>query len=315
MKFLVCGYGSIAKRHIQNIRAIQSDARITVLRHAPGEETIQGVDRVVYSLADALRDNPRAALITNPASMHICTALALAEQGVHLFIEKPLSDRWDCVTELFDLCTKRKLVLLVGYQYRFYEPLIAVKQAIDEGLIGRILSIRAEVGQYLPDWRPGVDYRIGVSARSELGGGAIFELSHELDYVRWFGGDVKAVNALYNHISELDTNVEDLAEIILQFNSGAIGSIHLDFLQHQPYRMLKIIGQNGMLAWNGMDHLVHHFSNDANRWECLYCGTRDELKLAYIRELQYFIDCIHEDRMIDSAEALETLRLIMRVKA
>jgi len=65
------------------------------------------VNRVVFQLADALARKPDAALITNPASLHVDTGLALAQEGIHLFIEKPLSNTLDGVDKLLDLCRQR----------------------------------------------------------------------------------------------------------------------------------------------------------------------------------------------------------------
>ena len=117
-------------------------------------------------------------------------------------------------TSLLALCHQRRLVLMVGYNFRFYPPLQAMRQALVEGCIGRLISLRAEAGQYLPDWRPGSDYRQGASARRELGGGVVLELSHELDYIRWLGGEVESVGALVGKLSDLEIEVEDTAEIV-----------------------------------------------------------------------------------------------------
>ena len=62
-------------------------------------------------------------------------------------------------------------------------------------IVGKILSVRCEVGQFLPSWRPNIDYRESVSARKALGGGALLELSHEIDYLMWIFGDIDWVKA------------------------------------------------------------------------------------------------------------------------
>ncbi|MBE3139991.1 MAG: Gfo/Idh/MocA family oxidoreductase, partial [Thermoplasmata archaeon] len=195
MRILIYGLGSIGRRHLANLRLIEPNAHITVWdqesRLPDCREYLSPEDRFVSRLEDALAAQPEVALISSPSPLHVEAALELAKQGAHLFIEKPLSNNLDGVDELIDRCRKRLLVLLVGYNFRFYQPLQVVHQALQDGQIGRVLSTRAEVGQYLPDWRPAIDYSQSVSAKSELGGGALLELSHELDYVRWLVGEIQ----------------------------------------------------------------------------------------------------------------------------
>jgi predicted dehydrogenase len=147
-----------------------------------------GANRVVHSAEQAWLSMD-AALITEAISVHLAHARAAAASGAHLFIEKPLANTPDGLPELLADCRANGLALLVAYNFRFYQPLQLMRDAVQSGCIGRVVSARAEVGQYLPDWRPGADYRQSVTARAELGGGVLLELSHEIDYLRWLVGE------------------------------------------------------------------------------------------------------------------------------
>jgi len=296
VRALIVGLGSIGRRHLANLRLIEPTAHITIWHQRSKRRDVaeapSPADCVVYRLKDALDTKPDAALITNPASLHVETGLALARQGIHLFIEKPLSNTLDGVDELLGLCRQRGLVLMVGYNFRFYRPLQVMRQALIEGRIGRLIALRAEVGQYLPGWRPGSDYRHGVSARSDLGGGAVLELSHELDYVRWLVGEVKTVSAQVGHLSDLEIDVEDTAEIILQFRSGAIGNVHLDMVDRATTRTCRIIGTEGTLTWDMVRDHVRLFSAATNTWSDLHAAKTIERNEMYIAELRHFLDCV-----------------------
>jgi len=295
MRILIVGLGSIGRRHLANLRKIDPSAQITVWHQTPKSNHVSEflpVDRVVYRVEDALVAKPEAALIASPASLHVETALVLARQGVHLFIEKPLSNSLKGVEELLQLCRQQKLVLMVGYNFRFYPPLRIVRQAILENLIGRPLSIRAEVGEYLPDWRPTQDYRQGVSAQRALGGGAVLELSHELDYVRWLIGEVETVSAQVGRLSDLEIDVEDTAEIVLRFRNGGIGNVHLDMVQRDKTRTCRIIGTEGVLTWDGMSHRVQLFSAATHAWSDLHPARVIERDDMYVAELRHFLDCV-----------------------
>ncbi len=297
MRALIVGLGSIGRRHLTNLKRIAPDTVVTVWhqhsRASADSATFVGADHRVFQLCDALDARPDFALITGPSSVHVETALELAAHDVHLLVEKPLSNQSEGVDLLLERCRDRRLALLVGYNYRFYQPLQTMRQALLEGRIGRVLSVRAEVGQYLPDWRPQVDYRQSVSARQGLGGGALLELSHEIDYVRWLVGEIREVSARLGHLSDLDLDVEDEAELLLEFDSGAIGSIHMDMVQRTPIRVCRIVGSEGTLHWDGLTHQVRCYSSASSNWVDLCPPAVRDLNEMYVVELQHFLDCVN----------------------
>lgn len=320
MRALIVGLGSIGRRHLANLRLVEPAAHITIWHQHSKPQDAAGAqfpaDSVVYSLEDALDTGSDVALITNPASLHIETGLALAEQGVHLFIEKPLSNSLDGVDELLDSCRRRSLVLMVGYNFRFYRPLQIMREALIEGQIGRLIALRAEVGQYLPDWRSDSDYRQSVSARHDLGGGAVLELSHELDYVRWLAGEIKTVSAQVGRLSDLEIDVEDTAEIILQFSNGAIGSIHLDMIQRLATRTCRIIGTEGTLTWDWFSHRVRLFSAATAEWSDLHPANVIGRNEMYVAELRHFLDRVrgNETPIVSGYDGRRVLEVALAAK-
>ena len=294
-------------------------AHITVWRHirmTGAEQAPAEADRIVFGLDEALSLRPDIAILASPAPFHVRTASALASAGVHMLIEKPLSDSMDGLDRVLDDCRRQTIVVMVGYHLRFSPSLARLHDAIADGVIGRVLSVRAEVGQYLPDWRPGTDYRQGVSARRELGGGVVLELSHELDYVRWLGGEIRSVRAETGHLGGLDIDVEDVAEILLRFTNGAIGSVHMDMLQRRATRTCKVIGAEGTLEWNGLDGRLRLFSAKDSRLTEL-CGPSDAgLNDLYMAELAHFIRCAVEggEVPVDGVAGRRVLEIALAAK-
>lgn len=295
MQILICGLGSIGRRHLENARRLVPSAHITVFRHAASatdHPMSEGFDLVVHDLDDALRERPDIAVVASPAPFHVSTATRLAAAGVHVLIEKPLADTLDGIDALASVAAQTGSVVMVGYHLRFSPSLQVLHAAHTRGLIGRTLAIRAEVGQYLPDWRPGADYRDGVSAKRELGGGVVLELSHELDYVRWLGGEVASVQAEIARLGDLAIDVEDTAEIILRLSGGCIASIHLDMVQRSPTRTCKIIGSEGTLLWDGLAGSVRHFAAHDGVWtDLLSPATAPDRNDMYLAEMQHFMRC------------------------
>ena len=110
----------------------------------------------------ALAEKPDAAFICNPTSYHLSAAQACAERNCHLFIEKPVSHNLVGLHKLLDTVKTRNLVTLVGYQFRFHPCLKAVSAMLAAHAIGRILTVRATVGEYLPGWHVYEDYRQNI---------------------------------------------------------------------------------------------------------------------------------------------------------
>ena len=320
MRALIVGLGSIGRRHLANLMLIDPTIHVTVWRqHSKPQDEIDTsykANEIVYRVEDALDAKPDIALITNPASLHVETSLALARHSIHLFIEKPLADTLDGVDELIHVCRKRDLVLMVGYNLRFYRPLQLLRQALVEDKIGRVIALRAEVGQYLPEWRGGKDYRQCVSARRDLGGGVVLELSHELDYIRWLLGEVKTVSAQVAHLSDLEVDVEDVAEIILRFKDGCFGNVHLDMVQRPATRWCHIIGTNGTLTWDGICHRVQFFSAATNTWSDLCAANTLDYNEMYVAELRHFLKCVkgNDTPVVSGDDARRVLEIALAVK-
>lgn len=294
-RFLIVGLGSIGRRHLDCLRRLAPAAQVTVLRRPehPAEDGI----RVVHSVEDALAENPQAAIIANPAPYHIETGLALSQAGVHLLIEKPLSDRVEGVEKLLAACREQNIVLQVGYCLRFEPSLLALRQALSERRIGRVLHLKAEVGSYLPDWRPGTDYRDNVSARAELGGGVLLELSHEIDYLCWLAGAVRTVTATMGGSGELEMDAEDHADLLLAFENGVSGTLHMDMLQRPPVRTCKAVGTTGTLLWDGIarETRLYRVRDGEGTWQVLHAGEPGEDRdTMYMAQLRHFLDCIRQ---------------------
>lgn len=216
MKILVLGCGSAGKRHIRNLLSLNAgktaayDINEEKLKAVKKEFSIDGYTDLNKALSE---DKYDAALICSPPSCHVAQVSLLLENGMHCFIEKPMSHNLEGIDKLIETAFKKQKAVLVGYSLRFSPMLVNIKRLIDEGAVGNILSLRASVGYYLPYWRPHEDYRKGYGASLELGGGIVLDASHEIDYVRYLVGEVEEVFAVCRKLSKLDIDTEDFAEI------------------------------------------------------------------------------------------------------
>lgn len=263
---LVAGLGSIGQRHLRLLRAALPSADIRLLRHSDCDRAIEYADGCFSRLEDAQGFAPELAVIASPAPFHVATAHALAEAGAHLLVEKPVSDGTAGVAELISMCADRGLVCQVGYNLRFLDTLQAFRAELAAGRIGAVQAVRCEIGQYLPDWRPGADYRTTVSAQRALGGGVILELSHELDMLRWVFGEVDWLSAWTGQQGALEIDVEDCVMIQMGFTGGPVAQLGMDFLRRDTTRTCTAIGETGSLRWDAGAGRVDHFDPGHGAW-------------------------------------------------
>ena len=259
MKFLIAGLGSIGRRHFRNLIAL-GEKNIVLLRTRKAtlpDDELTGYP-VETDIHEALqKHNPDAVIVANPTSLHLDVAIPAAEAGCHILLEKPVSDSLDRLDRLQQAARKSESKVLVGFQFRYHPTLNKARELTQSHALGKILTVHAHWGEYLPQWHPWEDYRQSYAARADLGGGVIRTLMHPLDYLRYLIGEVESLWSFNGHISPLELDVEDVAEIGLKFSNGAIGGVHLNYFQRPPVHRLEIVGTNGTLRWDNADGILH----------------------------------------------------------
>jgi predicted dehydrogenase len=253
---LIAGYGSVGRRHVRNLQSLGC-SKLMFFRTRRGTIPDEALANDVagcpqaYELEAVWPHRPQIAVISNPSSSHIEVAIAAARNGCDLFIEKPLSDSLEHCEELAEVVRQKNLVAMIGCQFRFHPLLVRLREGISAGVLGSIAGARAEWGEYLPDWHPWEDHRRSYSARSDMGGGVVLTLIHPLDYLYWLFGQADRVHASTRAIPSLQTPAgEDWAEITIDFRSGVVGQVHLDYLQRPAVHRLTVWGDRGRAEWD-----------------------------------------------------------------
>ncbi|MBN2556276.1 MAG: Gfo/Idh/MocA family oxidoreductase [Anaerolineales bacterium] len=311
-RILICGLGSIGRRHLRNLQALGVDD-LVLLRSGKAtlpDEELAGIP-VAHDLAAALdRWKPAGVIVSNPTSLHAETALAALRAGSHVLLEKPVSASADLIPALLRAERESAARVLVGYQFRYHPGLAAIQGLLNDRTIGKPVSVSVHWGEYLPGWHPWEDYRRSYSARKDLGGGVVNTLSHPIDYLRWLLGDVSYVTALLTSAGGLEMDVEDTGTLLLEFDSGVHGVVHLNYNQRPPRHDLEIVGTQGSIRWDNSDGSLRWWSEGMGDWACVMPPDGFERNTLFMDEADHFLAVMKGDErprcsLLDGIRALE----------
>jgi predicted dehydrogenase len=312
---LVAGCGSIGRRHIGNLMRLG----LRVLAYDPDRARAEWTRRnlgcgTVPSLAEGLDARPLAVWVCTPPKFHAEAAVAALARRVPCFIEKPLAHDAASARRIAAAARRARTPVGVGYQLRGHPALREIKRGLDSGRWGRLLFLRAQVGQYLPDWRPWQDYRKSYTARRALGGGILLDASHEIDLALWLAGEARSVFCSSKRLSSLKIDVEDTAALQLEFRSGALGEIHLDMVSRAYRRGLELAFEDATVLWDQPGAELRVYSARTKRWTVRRYKDFD-FNTLYVREAAAFLRLARGRREKETVSAAEGLRALAVVTA
>ena len=236
-KVCFIGLGSIASRHMKNLKDIfGEEIKIDVFRSGNGKPldvALQSmIGQVYYDYANLPTDYD-VMFITNPTRLHYETLLTVQNHAKHFFIEKPVFETGYEEIERLEL--KSDSVYYVACPLRYTNVIQYLKKNID---FSKVYSMRCISSSYLPDWRPGTDYRNTYSARKELGGGVSIDLIHEWDYISFLLGQPQKVQCFIGKKSNLEINSDDVAVYIAEYPDKFV-ELQLDYFGRASSRRIE----------------------------------------------------------------------------
>ena len=253
MKICMVGLGSMGTRHLKNLHRLfngkseplQIDALRSAL-HGGTRPVLPEVSALInreYDSFEKLPDDYDVAFIANPTDLHFGSVRAVISKARHLFIEKPVFDRSDLDWEALPWRTDG--IYYVACPLRYHRVVQYIKNQLTGGL--RAHAVRSICSSYLPDWRPGTDYRQSYSASKERGGGVRIDLIHEWDYLYYLFGAPLEVAELHGTFSTLDISSEDVAVYVAGYRDKVV-SLHLDYFGRFSRREIELYGSEDILV-------------------------------------------------------------------
>lgn len=319
MKFLIAGLGSIGRRHLRNLLTLgERDILLYRTHQSTLPEDELAPFPVETDLNAALAHQPHAVIVSNPTALHMDIALPAAQAGCHLLLEKPIAPQMNhSIKALIEIAAEHQIHTLVGFQFRYHPVLNQIRDYLQTGNLGRPYSFRSHWGEYLHGWHPWEDYRQSYAARKDLGGGVVNTLCHPLDYVRWFFGEVSSLSAITGKISDLDLDVEDMAEVSLVFENGCMGSIHLDYFQRPPAHWLEINCEKGQIHWDNDSGSAKIYAVGKDKWEVIQPPVEFERNDLFLEEMRHFLSIVNGESqsrcsLLDGVKVLEMTEAVHR---
>lgn len=271
MKFLVIGLGSMGKRRIRNL-----------IHHKVKPTSVAGFDlssdrrqetekqyRVTTfgDFQSAVEEfQPNAFIISTPPHLHAKYFLYAAKHKKHFFVEVGTTD--DGYKKLYPLLND-SFVAAPSFTFRYYEPVMKIRELIAKGTIGKVLAFNHHLGQYLPDWHPWEDYRNFYVSQPESS--ACREMvPYELQWIQFVLNDeFVTAKGITNKQSDLELKIDDTYTALLQSKTGITGTLMVELLARPAVRVFRILGSQGTVEWNWQKYEINIWSTKLKKWKTI----------------------------------------------
>lgn len=316
MHILIIGSGSVGKRHGRNFASLQCeisafDPRADRLKEIKNDV---GILKNSYSSFDDVIVDLRkfdGVVIASPPKFHIEQAIAVIESGVPLLLEKPLCPTLNEAQKLkIFLVHKSQAKVILGYTYRWWEPLREMRDLILSGKIGKILHTRFVMSAHLADWHPWEKYQDFFMASRDLGGGALLDESHFIDLMYWFFGMPKSVFAKVEKLSDLEIETDDNVDALFAYENGSLATMHLDLFGRPHEKYIIATGNNGSIYWSFEPNEIritvfNEKDLDIRKYNC----ERNDMFLALARDFVKLIGG-QDDKVCAVHDGIEVMKII-----
>ena len=306
MKIGLVGAGRFGKNHVRTLHEMGVLAGLAELDNATREAAADqtGV-RAVTDFRELIAEMD-AFVVATPVQTHYAIARDILLAGKPVMVEKPITLSVSEAEELVALASEKSLPLMVGHLLIFQPAIRWIKQAVESGLIGDVVSIHQE------------RLNLGKARANE---NALWSLGvHDVAVLLFLLG-TNPTKVSFVGQSFLTDGVEDDTYLHLEFEGGKRGHIHNSWLWPETRRVLHVVGSNGMLVFNeATRQVLHHkksiddsLNNVDLGSEVVFEGDAQPLRL----ELEHFVECVRtgSEPITSGVTAVEVLKVLEAARA
>lgn len=329
VRIAIIGAGLIGRTHINVIRQ-EWRCEVAAIADPMPAAAVYASEQGIPLFADyaEMLDlvKPDGAIIATPNALHAPAALACAERGVPMLVEKPIADTIEAAHNIVDAADHAGVALLVGHHRRYNPILQKSRDIVQSGRIGRLVAVNSLYLLQKPD--PYFD----VAWRREAGGGPVLiNLIHDIDDLRFICGEISILQAISSN-SIRGFAVEDTAAIIARFANGALGTLTVSdatatpwnwemtvsenpFFPRQPENCYYFAGTEGGFAVPKME--LWHYAGEKG-WGAPFSRETIDVQPTdpYVQQIRHFCRVIlgEEKPFITGADAARTLAATLAIK-
>ncbi|MFX1385068.1 MAG: Gfo/Idh/MocA family protein [Promethearchaeota archaeon] len=299
MKILVIGLGSMGKRRLRNLKALNIDNIIGFdLREDRRIEAENKYKIKTFgTFEEAIEQRPDVFIISTPPDTHIDYQLYAAKSNIPFLAEDSVVK--DGIEELIEIVNQKNIVGYPSSTLRFHPSVKKVKELVDNNEIGTLCTFTYHAGQYLPDWHPWENVTDFYASKRETGGAREI-VAFELRWLTWIFGDIKSVYGDVKKTLDFGADIDDIYQVLLFFKSGLVAHMLIDVVSRVFYRTLRLLGEEGVIEWEWLEKKVKCYKSKINNWEIYNLGSGttiegyDEsvIEEPYINELKEFLDAV-----------------------
>ncbi len=306
IKVGIIGYGSIGKRHYENLKKL--DIKLFIY-----DPYIKKKKKEFVKNLKELFLKTNIILISSPSELHISQLNESINNNKHVFVEKPISHKLDGLNEIFNKAKKKNLIIKCGFNMRYRKVVIETKKILDSNKLGKVIFANFFCGSFLPNWRPKQNYLNGY-ANNKKGGGVLFDSIHEFDLANMFFGPAKVKKAFIVNTNLLKLKTEDFAEVNLIHSNGVISNIHLDYITNPKKRDIFVVGEKGTLEVDLVSNKIL-IKNKVNKI-CFKKKYKYDLNSEYKNEIRDFISDIQNKKSFlnEQKRYIEVIKQIIESK-
>lgn len=285
---LVVGTGSAGRRHARNLAAL--GARISGFDPRADRLDLAAREVPLLSRHTALETALGAAaydgmVVASPPVFHVEQAARALELGLPVLLEKPVSPGLAEAVHLEALAAQRGVAVLLGYTWRWWPPIRALRHRLDAGEIGELRHARFVMSAHLSDWHPGEPLDEFFMSRAALGGGALLDESHWLDLLVWMLGMPERLSARIDRLSALEIDSDDNVDMILDLPGGLRATLHLDLYGRPHEKSIELVGEGGTMRWSEQPNATSLWQAASPGWQTTpFDCERNVMFMALARE-------------------------------
>lgn len=312
MNILITGGGSIGKRHIGNLQQLGYHYIWVLKRQEDEKFEDEHQVKIITDFQQAIDLELDAIIVCTPTALHNESLRFAAQNDLAIFMEKPLIHNLSGLKETKTILENFDKVFFIGFMLRYHSLVQEVHKIIESNELGAVYNARLSFGSFLPYWHPWEDYKTSYASRKELGGGVINTITHELDLIQYFFGAPQHVYCESSNFDLLNIAVEEQCEAIFTYPNKVV-TLHLDYLQKDYDRNIKILCEHGKIIWNWHEnHVLVHKHKEEPR--IIKAKTDFEVNQLYLDELKHFFQLIPKNTLthgLDAKHAIANTELML----